>query len=119
MKNQIQTASEVKNSSRTCTLAHETRKNRQGLAVFILVLFVVVSLGLGLASCGQSATAQPGGSSSNVRWEYKVISGQSIRALSTGHDLEQGLNSLGNDGWEFIGTPSGWSSEFIFKRRLQ
>ena len=28
MKNQIQTASEVKDSSRTCTLAHETRKNQ-------------------------------------------------------------------------------------------
>ena len=36
MNNQIQTASEVKNSSRTCTLAHETRKSRQLLAMFLI-----------------------------------------------------------------------------------
>jgi len=38
MKNQIQTASEVKYSSRTSTLAHETRKNKQRLAVLLVVI---------------------------------------------------------------------------------
>jgi len=38
MKNQIQIASEVKNSSRTCTLAHETRIIRQGLAMFVMTI---------------------------------------------------------------------------------
>ena len=35
MKNLMKTASEVKNSSRTSTLAHETRKNKNGLAMFV------------------------------------------------------------------------------------
>jgi len=38
MKNQIQTASEVKDSNLTSTLAHETRKNRQGLAMFVMTI---------------------------------------------------------------------------------
>jgi len=38
MKNQIQTASEVKDSSRTRTLAHETRKNKQWLTMFVMTV---------------------------------------------------------------------------------
>jgi len=38
MKNQMKTASEVKNSSRTRTLAHETRKNKQELAMFVMTV---------------------------------------------------------------------------------
>ena len=38
MKNQNQTVSEVKDSSRTRTLAHETRKNRQSLAMFVMTV---------------------------------------------------------------------------------
>jgi len=38
MNNQIQTASVAKNSNRTSTLAHETRKNRQGLAMFVMTV---------------------------------------------------------------------------------
>ena len=45
----MKTASEVKNSNRTRTLAHETRKNRQWLSMFVIVAFVV---SVALASCG-------------------------------------------------------------------
>ena len=38
MKNKIQTASEVKNSSSTSTLAHETRKDKQGLIMFVMAV---------------------------------------------------------------------------------
>ena len=38
MKNQIQTASEVKHSSNASTEAHETRKNKKGLAMFLMTV---------------------------------------------------------------------------------
>jgi len=39
MKNQIQIASEVKNSSRTSTLVHEMHKNQTGKVSFVIALF--------------------------------------------------------------------------------
>ena len=60
MKKQIEIASEVNNSSSASKLASVVRENKWGLAMLILLLFVV-SVGLGLSSCGQSATAQTGG----------------------------------------------------------
>jgi len=50
MKNQIQTASEVKNSSRASKLAHETRKDKQGLAKHIYWKFVIFLLVLNLGN---------------------------------------------------------------------
>ena len=38
MKKQIQTASEEKDNNFTRTLTHETRKNRQGLAMFVVTV---------------------------------------------------------------------------------
>ena len=56
MKNQIQIASEAKNSNHASTLAHETRKNRQGLA--ILLIFAIFSF----TGCG-SGSGSGGGKS--------------------------------------------------------
>ena len=41
MKNQVKTASEVKNSNRTRTLAHETRKNKQWLSMLFIAALVL------------------------------------------------------------------------------
>jgi len=43
LKKQVQTASEENDSNLTGTLAHETRKNRQGLAMFAVTYFLVIS----------------------------------------------------------------------------
>jgi len=51
MKNQIQIARVAKNSNRTSTLAHETRKNRQGLAI-IVILAILSFTGCGGGSGG-------------------------------------------------------------------
>ena len=56
MNNQIQTASEVKNSSRTSTLAYETRKNRQGLMITLLM-----AVFFSLVACGSSENKIPNG----------------------------------------------------------
>ena len=42
MNNQLKPASEAKYSSRTSTLAHETRKNKQRLAVLLVVIAVYI-----------------------------------------------------------------------------
>jgi len=49
MENQIQTASEVKYSSRMRTLAHETRKNKQWLSMLVIVALAVSAV---CTSCG-------------------------------------------------------------------
>jgi len=64
MTNQIQTASEAKNSNLSSTLAHETRKNKQRLSSFAIVA-LVLAIGIGLSACGQAGT-QTGSSVSNV-----------------------------------------------------
>jgi len=44
MKKQMKTASEVKNSSRTSTLAHETRKNKQRLSMLVIATLVLAAV---------------------------------------------------------------------------
>ena len=48
-------------------------------------------------------------SGSNVRWEYRL--------LRYGSSMEE-FNSLGAEGWEFVGTRSHDNLGNIFKRRL-
>jgi len=52
MKNQIQIASEAKNSNRASTLAREKGKNRQGLAIILFVAAILTFTGCGGGSGG-------------------------------------------------------------------
>ena len=82
---------------------------------FVLALFVVVSLGVGLSAC-DNATSQSSNSNASVRWEYKVVD---IGGLY--EQREAAFNELGKDGWEYIGfssTGNGYSNGQVFKRRL-
>ena len=53
MKIQAQTASEVKNSSRTRTLTHETRKNKVKIVRMLFIVAVIAFVAGGFASCQQ------------------------------------------------------------------
>ena len=58
MNNQIQIASEVKNSSRTSTLAHETRKNKKWLSMLVIAALAVTAA---FTSCGGGSGSSGGG----------------------------------------------------------
>ena len=64
----MKTASEVKNSNRTRTLAHETRKNKQWLSILVIVTLVVA---VAFVSCGGGSGSGSGGSAGG-KGSYKI-----------------------------------------------
>ena len=112
MKNQIEIASEVNNSSSASTGAHDTRKKK---SKFVLSLFVVVSLGM--ATYGNINTQHSNNNYASEQWEYKIemIRFDNITSLSK-QEAESFFNKLGRDGWEFV--ESGNGRACIFKRKL-
>ena len=74
MKNQIQTASEVNNSSSTSTLAHETRKDKQGLIMFVASHGRTIEAKNGLSSKSQTSKGV---------MSYLVIAALAVAAVVT------------------------------------
>jgi len=82
MKNQMKTASEVKNSNRTRTLAHETRKNKQWLSMLVIAVFVISTA---FTSCGGgSGSGGSGGKSSGKIMMTTEASGGEILLVGSG-----------------------------------
>jgi len=83
MTNQIQTASEAKNSNLTSTLAHETRKNKQWLSMLVIAAFVVLTA---LTSCGSGGGSRSGSSSDGsdkiLNGTYSAMTGDSRGEVS-------------------------------------
>ena len=52
-------------------------------------------------------------SSSNVQWEYRIVS-----AMGTVNSLTETLNRAGAEGWELVASYGNNGMSLIFKRRL-
>ena len=116
MTNQIQTASEVKNSIHTSTLAHETRKK-----VLNYLVIVAIAVAAAFTSCGGGGNSG-GGGFSNAKWEYMVLDGRADGS-SRREELNKNLNELGAQGWELVSSGLSYASNtgdlyLIFKRKL-
>ena len=113
MNNQIQTASEVKNSSSTSTLAHDTRKK---VLNYLVIVAIAVSLGMGLSACG-NASAQS--RNTPEKWEYMVFRTDDWN-YGRLEQLNGKLNELGTAGWELVSFDhvSGGHHLIMLKRKL-
>lgn len=79
---------------------------------FVSVLFVVISLCMGLLACN-SADA-PCGRNVPEHWEYMLVDSPDFYQLGISR-----LNELGAEGWELVATHGNDSiSRFFFKRKL-
>jgi len=127
MKNKFQTASELKNSSLTRTLAHETRKRLNFFLNYLVIVAIVVSLGMGISACSNT-NAQSRNANAPERWEYKIVGISFDQDSRTSYDdpvtyskTEAKFNELGRDGWEYVGNSehsTNSSHKHVFKRRL-
>ena len=90
MKNQIQIASELKDSKLVSTLAHETRKNNAGRILF-LSLCVVVALAVGavFTSCKDN-----NGDDTIVECEVSVFDGSFTAIVENGNDYNSIISKV-------------------------
>jgi RNA polymerase sigma factor (sigma-70 family) len=110
--------------------------NKLKAATVVLLLTVILGIGLGAVSTSaaerasapvparqkQEATKQ----AAKVKWEYKAISPHGIERLApkgSKDQLTDGLNALGDQGWELVAISPGKStglggtmSTYVFKR---
>ena len=70
--------------------------SKKNILKFVLALFVVVSLGMGLSACIESKAQNGSNTNTTGQGNYKVISSSSAG--------EEVLNQLYKEGWEYVGS---------------
>jgi hypothetical protein len=110
-------------SAKVATLTNGVLKtmllNNLKIATGVLILVVLLALGIGVGVLRISAAAaEPTGTPASgdekreakVKWEYKAIRVRDIETLAprdSGDKLTEGLNALGEQGWELVAVQPG------------